>query len=446
MTLAHTTTPAMARPGTPKNLELFDCSDPFPPADKLRTIYYEPSRSLYDNPPPPALCVSFINTAPEPVVFEFELTSWGQLLNHNGLGTTCIGTRFRCTAANNFVGLFNAFAQYDKNDLEWDHEGLKLAHVDYSRQYCMRVRTRAVPSVPAQNLGWNDQLNEQEVSLKWTDWVCIVTPNPPVPPPLPPKPTAPVVTVTTTKHGDKVNVSWEPAQNVGYYTVQGKMTCRGVDMVLVPSNLPDKLPQDMRAFTLDVSWADAMDMANNGYVYRVCNHNDAGVACSQWATNVLDPPCFREAALRAKIEAAPGENNVTTRVKVQTPPATKPLDVKSEIEANMAAKIGRLPDAQPYAQWMTGDFDSDFGRLSLTPQAGTYAYHDGRVSVSSRQGPNMDGTWQESSGAHKCLDGLYRGRFHFEFTDSGFTGQFGYCDDPVNAGKWNGKRHEEVIH
>lgn len=92
------------------------------------------------------------------------------------------------------------------------------------------------------------------------------------------------------------------------------------------------------------------------------------------------------------------------------------------------------------APTMTGVFDSDFGTLTLGKTDGTYTVKNGRVTILKIAGDFMDGTWAQSSAARQCADGTYRGTFHFHFTKDSFTGSYGYCDGPTNAGQWNGTR------
>jgi hypothetical protein len=89
---------------------------------------------------------------------------------------------------------------------------------------------------------------------------------------------------------------------------------------------------------------------------------------------------------------------------------------------------------------MTGVFDTDFGVLTLTRSDGSYTTSDGRVTITKIYGDFMDGTWTQSTSSQQCVDGSNRGTFHFQFTKDGFTGTYGYCDGPTNAGPWNGKR------
>ncbi len=95
--------------------------------------------------------------------------------------------------------------------------------------------------------------------------------------------------------------------------------------------------------------------------------------------------------------------------------------------------------AQPAAA-MTGTFDTDLGVLLLTATGGTYTTLNGHVTVTAVAGDVMDGTWTTSWSTERCADGAYRGRFRFTFTPGGFTGAYGFCDGPLTAGAWNGKR------
>jgi hypothetical protein len=92
------------------------------------------------------------------------------------------------------------------------------------------------------------------------------------------------------------------------------------------------------------------------------------------------------------------------------------------------------------APTMTGVFDTDFGQLMLTSSDGMYSQKNGHVKITKIYGDFMDGTWTQSEASQQCSDGSYRGTFHFRFTKDGFTGTYGYCDGPANAGPWNGTR------
>jgi hypothetical protein len=91
-------------------------------------------------------------------------------------------------------------------------------------------------------------------------------------------------------------------------------------------------------------------------------------------------------------------------------------------------------------QDMTGNFATSFGRMTLSASGGAYATGNGRVSVTRISGNVMQGIWEQSSATRRCSDGRYRGTFVFTFAADGFEGSYGYCDDPPNAGAWNGKR------
>lgn len=141
---------------------------------------------------------------------------------------------------------------------------------------------------------------------------------------------------------------------------------------------------------------------------------------------------------RAREQSAAGTRTSNFRERDNSSPDNN-ARVNPDTALRMANAVGHLP-APGGSQAMTGTFDSDFGVLTLSANAGSYAYHDGRVSITALSGAAMDGTWEESSGSHRCADGRYRGRFHFDFSGNGFTGRFGYCDDQPGAGRWNGTR------
>ncbi len=92
------------------------------------------------------------------------------------------------------------------------------------------------------------------------------------------------------------------------------------------------------------------------------------------------------------------------------------------------------------APTMTGVFDTDFGTLRLGARGGVYTFKDGQVCIAKVYANSMIGTWTQSDSGRRCDDGTFRGHFRFTFNQSGFTGSFGYCDDPPNDGPWNGRR------
>lgn len=91
----------------------------------------------------------------------------------------------------------------------------------------------------------------------------------------------------------------------------------------------------------------------------------------------------------------------------------------------------------PYAQWMTGNFNSSFGAMTLSPGGGTYPNY-GRIQVTAIEGAMMTGIWVQADG-QRCADGQIWGRLRFTFTASGFTGSWGRCEGGLNEA-WNGTR------
>jgi hypothetical protein len=158
--------------------------------------------------------------------------------------------------------------------------------------------------------------------------------------------------------------------------------------------------------------------------FRVCSVNNGGRSCTAFAT-VYEKPF--------NVFARPPSALVN---EFSARPATRVAETDH-------ARQYRLPPAPPVADVTAGTFDTDFGVLNMGRYSGTYAHHDGKVTVAGRGGNAgniLDGDWEESSGTQRCVDGRYRGHFHFEFDQAGFTGGYGYCDAPANAGPWNGRR------
>lgn len=84
------------------------------------------------------------------------------------------------------------------------------------------------------------------------------------------------------------------------------------------------------------------------------------------------------------------------------------------------------------------------GRLTAAVQnttfSGNYDNDNGRVS-GTVSGNVVDGYWGEDSSGKRCsverLGTYYWGRIRWTFNNTGFTGQYSYCDDPY-SGSWNG--------
>lgn len=96
-----------------------------------------------------------------------------------------------------------------------------------------------------------------------------------------------------------------------------------------------------------------------------------------------------------------------------------------------------------YRAWMTGTFDSSGGVLQLTPAGGTYEYRQGTMRVTRIEGTTMEGIWTQNMSAGQCANGAYYGRFRLRFTEEGFTGVFGYCEEePYRTGSFFGTRRK----
>lgn len=127
------------------------------------------------------------------------------------------------------------------------------------------------------------------------------------------------------------------------------------------------------------------------------------------------------------------------------PDAANPDDISVSRGSGAATReIGSVTgslsnaDAETPAMMM-GMFDTTFGRMVLGRDGGTYATNDGVITIGKIEGNVMRGHWQESKG-RRCADGRIWGPFRFEFTETGFTGSYGYCEGEPNYGQWNGTR------
>ena len=94
-----------------------------------------------------------------------------------------------------------------------------------------------------------------------------------------------------------------------------------------------------------------------------------------------------------------------------------------------------------------GKWSSDFGVLNLSEGRhavnGTYDFKGGRFIDSRRVSNVLSGRWVQDKAEKRCdyaIDGShFHGRFTFEFSERGFVGKYGYCDE-VQTGNWNGRR------
>ena len=98
---------------------------------------------------------------------------------------------------------------------------------------------------------------------------------------------------------------------------------------------------------------------------------------------------------------------------------------------------GKLVTAGAFGSWMTGNFSSDFGAMTLKPTGGTYPNY-GTIEVTAIEGATMTGIWLQADG-QRCADGRIWGRLRFTFTAAGFTGNWGRCEGGLD-GTWNGTR------
>jgi hypothetical protein len=261
---------AEARPGTPSNVRLQFC-DGYPDV-------YSPRQFLTG----PQICVSFTNTAAEPVRFEYEFTRNGAAFDaRSHIIAECMDGNnvLHCdeAALAHFWGSSNG--RYARG--RGAAHSFLLRHLEDATAYCMRVRTRD---------------DTDTVSEQWSAWACLTTSPPP------PAPVAPQVSVQASPSGDRVTVRWSsqtPVGNgvLGYYDVEARTSIGDIGVALVPSDVRRAI-EDRRftehQFTLDVPWGAGTQMQGEAYYYRVCAVNVAGRTCSDWASSLGEQTPRRE--------------------------------------------------------------------------------------------------------------------------------------------------------
>ncbi len=95
---------------------------------------------------------------------------------------------------------------------------------------------------------------------------------------------------------------------------------------------------------------------------------------------------------------------------------------------------------------VAGTYNSTEGAMTLRQQGdrvtGRYGNDNGELT-GVLYDRTMDGFWIEDSSARRCSTAkngrYYWGRISIEFTDSGFSGQWGYCNDALTSA-WSGTR------
>ncbi|MEN0652602.1 MULTISPECIES: hypothetical protein [Hyphobacterium] len=104
------------------------------------------------------------------------------------------------------------------------------------------------------------------------------------------------------------------------------------------------------------------------------------------------------------------------------------------------SEVGDPVGETDYTDWMTGIFDTGGGVMQLSPSGGRYEVQNGVMTVTRIEGPVMEGRWQQSASAGPCPNG----RFRLTFSETGFSGVFGYCDEePTRVGGFQGTRRRD---
>ncbi len=114
---------------------------------------------------------------------------------------------------------------------------------------------------------------------------------------------------------------------------------------------------------------------------------------------------------------------------------------KDPAQPGGGATAGNTGGGTNVAQWMTGNFDSSYGKMTLSPGGGSYDYYGGTLAVTKITGATMEGTWRQTDkGSCNGVEGTAHGKFVFTFSADGFSGTWGSCDAEPNHGGWNGTR------
>ncbi len=152
----------------------------------------------------------------------------------------------------------------------------------------------------------------------------------------------------------------------------------------------------------------------------------AGSSTAPGAPSSAAMPVAPSTAASTTSQSATPSGAVTPTSSV-SPPAPPPSDKAPSQDAGGAALT-------------TGAFNSTFGAMTLDANGGRYAYSNGRIRITSASDATLAGVWEQDQSSQRCSDGRYWGRFQLQFSRSGFTGAYGYCDSPTTAGPWNGTR------
>ena len=114
--------------------------------------------------------------------------------------------------------------------------------------------------------------------------------------------------------------------------------------------------------------------------------------------------------------------------------------VNSGQAASIGSQTGGGTGVGETGAWMSGTFDTSYGKMTLSPSGGRYDQSGGQLVVTSINGATMEGKWNQTGSGRKCPDGSFSGRFRFVFTSGGFSGTWGYCNDAADRSGWSGTR------
>jgi len=256
----------------------------------------------------PMVCVSFNNTASEPVVFDIEFTVDGvkvdgafdpthpgpgqrpQAVNHDRpfnyprsgcIGPGCVPRQHYENFSPQAVAAFNGHSAVvnsrtgDRNDagMAIPPQGFRIIRLDYGVTYCFRFKARRV--------------SDDMVSAVWSNWACATTDAPP------PKPAAPPWVTTEYTPGGRdwrvnpptVLVEWGRSANAGFYVVDRLLSASDERR---PQSEPNSDIKEVGGHYQLLSDLGERDVADNerspSLIYRVCAVNVSGYACTAHST------------------------------------------------------------------------------------------------------------------------------------------------------------------
>jgi hypothetical protein len=397
------------RPGTPGDVAVWHCSK--------------------QEQTPPKICVSFRNTATEPVGFWFEWTRNGEKLPSTlkGYDAFCRAGVYNCDA----VAWFGGPSRYQPkrtSEREWPM-GFTLQELDYDTEFCFRFKA----------------VNEDGVvSENWSKWVCANTGPVPV---IPAAPKIPLVTLMQATSGRrtvgegtpaKLLVEWEKvaSDTVGWYEIEREYNL-GTGNVLPETTTRHEADKPTEVvLTLSTEQAVTPD---SKFRVRVCAVNPAMRKCSPWGANLVVTSTLPEArdetsrttlpspgsgrfepgkpTSREGAGAGPERGSPRTSVPQAEPPPTLGKRKRPDDDDTAGRTLGkrRRPDTDAAAARPNVDpavYDAYVGRYSVSPS---------HIITISRDGDQLLARQLEASRPDQTLELMPESQVKFGTVPPGIT-------------------------